>query len=377
MTIAADLAPTGTLRASINLGNPVLAQGTPDAPAGVTVDLAREVAARLGVPVEFRCFDAARKSFEAMTEGRADLCFLAIDPAREAEVAFTAPYVVIEGVYVVPDGSPIRTAAEVDRDGVRVGVKQGSAYDLFLTRELRHAMVVRGDEGVDVFRDQGLEAGAGIRQPVTEFAARHPGHRLVEGAFMQIRQALGTTRSRRPETVRFLRDLVEELKASGFVAESLRRSNRPDATVAPPALDVVIARGERLADWRVIHNAIIPTAPLSADEVAERSGRHRLTLAYRDGALVGNATVRPPADETGAATVIVRVLPEYRRQGIGADYLRSELAEARALGARRIETVILETNADGLAFAVANGFVEHDRYTLPGQTTAFIDLHLA
>lgn len=377
MTIAADLAPTGTLRASINLGNPVLAQGTPDEPAGVTVDLAREVAARLGVPVEFRCFDAARKSFEAMTGGLADLCFLAIDPARESEVAFTAPYVVIEGVYVVPDGSPIRTAAEVDSDGVRVGVKRGSAYDLFLTRELAHATVVRGDEGVQVFAEEKLEAGAGIRQPVTEFAAAHPGHRVVEDAFMQIRQALGTTRTRRPETVRFLRDLVEELKASGFVAESLRRSNRLDATVAPPALEVRPARGDRLEDWRAIHNAIIPTAPLSAAEVAERAGRHRLTLAYRDGELVGNATVRPPADETGTATVIVRVLPQHRRQGIGADYLRSELAEARAMGARRIETVILESNADGLAFAAAHGFVEHDRYTLPGQSTAFVDLHLA
>src|SRR5690349_22702815 len=99
MTVATDLAPTGILRASINLGNPVLARGTPDDPAGVTVDIAREVAARLDLPVEFVCFDAARKSFEAMTTGRADICFLAIEPAREAEVAFTEPYVVIEGVF--------------------------------------------------------------------------------------------------------------------------------------------------------------------------------------------------------------------------------------------------------------------------------------
>ena len=94
-----DLAPTGVLRASINLGNPVLAQGTPEQPSGVTVDLAREVAGRLGVPLELVCFDAARKSLEAMTDGRADLCFLAVDPSRAQEVAFTAPYVVIEGVY--------------------------------------------------------------------------------------------------------------------------------------------------------------------------------------------------------------------------------------------------------------------------------------
>ncbi|MFI1719140.1 transporter substrate-binding domain-containing protein [Streptomyces sp. NPDC053513] len=234
-TVPADLAPTGTLRASINLGNPVLAQGTPDAPAGVTVDLAREIGARLGLPVELLCFDAARKSFEAMADGRADLCFLAVDPARETEVAFTAPYVVIEGVYAVPRDSALGTVAEVDAPGVRIGVKEGSAYDLFLSRNLVHATVVRGDEGVDTFRSEGLEAGAGIRQPMTAYAAAHPEVRLVEGRFMEIRQAVGTTVSRSPETVAFLRDTVEELKANGFVAESLRRSGQEAGLLAPPA----------------------------------------------------------------------------------------------------------------------------------------------
>jgi polar amino acid transport system substrate-binding protein len=233
--IAEDLAPTGRLRASINLGNPVLAHGTPGEPAGVTVDIARELGARLGVPVELICFDAARKSFEAMTAGLADICFLAIDPAREAEVAFTAPYVVIEGVYAVPRESGIRTPADVDRAGVRVGVKHGSAYDLFLTRTLEHATVVRGDEGADVFRDQQLEAGAGIRQPMTAFVAGNPAYRLLEGRFMEIRQALGTTRARSPATVAFLRDLVEELKAGGFVADALRRAGQLGASLAPPA----------------------------------------------------------------------------------------------------------------------------------------------
>jgi polar amino acid transport system substrate-binding protein len=233
-TIAADLAPTGALRASINLGNPVLAQGTPDAPGGVTVDLARQIGERLGVPVEFLCFDAARKSYEAMAAGRADICFLAVEPAREAEVAFTSPYVVIEGVFAVPEDSDITGVAGVDRPGVRIGVKRGSAYDLFLTRTVRHATVVRGDEGVDVFRAEGLEVAAGIRQPMTAFVAAHPGFRLIPERFMEIRQAVGTTRTRRPETVEFLTNLVEELKASGFVAEALRRSNQPDATVAPP-----------------------------------------------------------------------------------------------------------------------------------------------
>ncbi|MFI5665502.1 transporter substrate-binding domain-containing protein [Streptomyces sp. NPDC051704] len=233
--VAGDLAPEGVLRASVNLGNPVLAQGTPQAPAGITVDIARELAARLGLPVEFLCFDAARKSFEAMAEGRADICFLAVDPAREAEVAFTAPYVLIEGVYAVPRASALTTPADVDSAGIRIGVKEGSAYDLYLSRELEHAEVVRGAEGVDVFRRQGLEAGAGIRQPVTAYAAAHPEVRLVEPAFMQIRQAVGTTVSRQPETVAYLRAFVEELKASGFVADALRRSGQSGTLAAPAA----------------------------------------------------------------------------------------------------------------------------------------------
>ncbi|MFB7453005.1 transporter substrate-binding domain-containing protein [Streptomyces sp. NPDC056194] len=233
--LVTDLAPTGVLRASINLGNPVLAQGTPEAPAGITVDLAREIAARLGVGVELLCFDAARKSFDAMADGRADLCFLAVDPARETEVAFTAPYVVIEGVYAVPRGSALTTVDEVDAPGVRIGVKKGSAYDLFLSRNLAHATVVQGEEGVDTFRDQDLEAGAGIRQPLTAYAAAHPEVRLIEGRFMEIRQAVGTTIGRRPETVAFLRSTIEELKTNGFVAESLRRSGQEEGLVAPGA----------------------------------------------------------------------------------------------------------------------------------------------
>jgi polar amino acid transport system substrate-binding protein len=232
--ITEDLAPTGTLRASINLGNPVLAQGTPTAPTGVTVDMARELGARLGVPVELLCFDAARKSFEAMTTGQADICFLAVEPARAAEVAFTAPYVVIEGVFVVPQDSPITRTADVDREGVRIGVNGGSAYDLFLTRTLQHASVVRGGDGVDLFRTEGLEVAAGIRQPMTEFVDTHQGVRLIEGPFMEIQQAMGTARSRMPDTVEFLRAFVEELKASGFVADALRRANRADAIVAAP-----------------------------------------------------------------------------------------------------------------------------------------------
>lgn len=233
--VVRDLAPTGVLRASINLGNPVLAQGTPDAPGGVTVDIARDFAARLGVPVRFVCFDAARKSFDAMAGGHADICFLAIEPERTDEVAFTAPYVLIEGVFVVPEDSPITTPAEVDREQVRIGVKKGSAYDLHLSRTLERAQVVRGDEGVDVFAAMGLEAGAGIRQPATDWVERSPGFRVVPGRFMAIQQAVGTTRTRSAAAVQFLTDTVEELKANGFVQDALHRSGQNGVTVAPPS----------------------------------------------------------------------------------------------------------------------------------------------
>jgi polar amino acid transport system substrate-binding protein len=232
--IASDLAPGGALRAAINLGNPVLAQGTAAAPTGVTVDLAREIGARLGLPVEFACFDAARDSFAAVTTGRTDICFLAIEPARAAEVAFTAPYVLIEGVYAVSEQSPLVDVADVDRPGVRIGVNRGSAYDLFLTRTLQHATVVRGTEGTTEFLTGNLEAAAGVREPMTEFVGSHPGFRLVEGRFMEIPQAVGTAASKRPETTSFLHGLVEELKAAGFVADALRRSGQT-APVAPPA----------------------------------------------------------------------------------------------------------------------------------------------
>jgi polar amino acid transport system substrate-binding protein len=233
--IVQDLAPTGVLRASINLGNPILAQGTVAAPSGVTVDIARELGARLDVPVELVPFEAARDAFEAMPKGLADVCFLAIEPVREAAVAFTAPYVVIEGVFAVPKDSELTKAADVDRPGVRIGVAGGSAYDLYLSRTLQHAGLVRGGDAVVEFRSHELEVVAGIRQPMAAYVADHPDVRLIEDRFMEIRQAVGTTRSRQPDSLRFLRDVVEELKATGFIADALRRAGQLDAEVAPPA----------------------------------------------------------------------------------------------------------------------------------------------
>lgn len=232
--IVKDLAPSGRLRAAINLGNPVLAQGTPAAPTGVTVDLARELARRAGLPLDLVPFDAAGKVFEALKASAWDIAFLAVEPARAAEIAFTAPYVIIEGVYLVPKESPLKTVADVDRPGVRIGVNKASAYDLFLSRTLKNAELVRGESGVDIFREQKLEAAGGVKQPLAAYAREHPDVRVMDGRFMEIKQAMGVPRGR-DKAAAWLAGFVEEMKASGFVAEALKRANQPDAAVAPAA----------------------------------------------------------------------------------------------------------------------------------------------
>ncbi len=171
-----DLAPTGKVRAAINLGNMVLAQKDPATgqPKGITPDLARELGRRLGVPVELVPFDAAGKVFEAVKTGALDVMFLAIEPVRANEIAFTAPYVIIEGVYMVPKDSNLKTVADVDREGVRIGVSKNSAYDLYLTRTLKHATLVRSDDGVGLFIKEKLDAAGGVKQPLVKFASTNP-----------------------------------------------------------------------------------------------------------------------------------------------------------------------------------------------------------
>jgi polar amino acid transport system substrate-binding protein len=237
--LVAELAPTGRLRAAINFGNSVLAQPDPadGAPLGVSAELARELARRLGVGIDYVTFDAAGKVFEALKAGLWDVAFLAVDPVRAAGIAFTAPYVVIEGVYLVPKVSSLHAVADVDRDGVRVAVAQGSAYDLYLTRALKNAKLERqpsGPEALDMFVRDRLEVAAGVRQPITAFAQAHPDTRLIPGRFMAIEQAMGTVKGRE-SGVAFLRSFIEELKASGFVAQALAASGQGDASVAPPA----------------------------------------------------------------------------------------------------------------------------------------------
>jgi polar amino acid transport system substrate-binding protein len=234
--VARELAPTGTLRAAINYGNPVLAQKSASGePGGVSVELARELGKRLGVPVELVFFDAAGKMFEAVKAGAWDVAFLAIDPVRAAEIAFTQPYVLIEGTYLVAQNSPVRAIDDVDREGLRVSVGQGSAYDLFLSRALKKAMLVRAPTSaaaIELFARGGLDAAAGVKQPLVAFAAANPGFRVIEGRFMVIEQAMATPRGREGAHAH-LRSFIDEMKTSGMVAGALQRSNQPDATVAP------------------------------------------------------------------------------------------------------------------------------------------------
>lgn len=228
-----DLAPTGTLRAAINLGNIVLANGTPDNPGGITPELARELAKRLGVPSRLTCFDAAGKAFNALKANEVDIVFLAIEPVRAAEIEFTAPYVIIEGCYAVPKDSKLNSPADVDQPGIRVGVNVASAYDLFLTRSLKHATLVRSEDGAETFVKEKLEAAGGVKQALQKFIAANPGVRLIDQRFMEIRQAMGTAKGKTAGAT-YLRAFIEEMKKSGFVADALKRSGQGDATVAPP-----------------------------------------------------------------------------------------------------------------------------------------------
>lgn len=231
-----DLAPSGKLRAAINLGNPVLASRDASGELrGVSVDLARELAQRLGVPVELVPFDAAGKVVEAGKTGAWDIAFVALDPARGAEIAQSTPYVVIEGAYLVRQDSPIRANAEVDRPGNRIVVGRGSAYDLYLTRNIKQAQIVRTQTPaavVDFFVKEKFEVAAGVKQQLEADAKRTPGVRLLEGRFMVINQAMASQRGK-DAGARYVREFVEEMKASGFVARALERHQIQGAALAP------------------------------------------------------------------------------------------------------------------------------------------------
>ncbi|MEO7135212.1 MAG: ABC transporter substrate-binding protein [Vicinamibacterales bacterium] len=237
--VVVEIAPSGTLRAAINFGNPILA--TKDAatgePRGVSVDLARELGRRLGVPVRLVLYTAAGKVVEGLKAGEWDIGFVAIDPVRAADMDYSAPYVIIEGAYLVPQNSAIRENGDVDRTGVRVVVGAGSAYDLYLTRELKQATIVRAPTSpavVDTMAAQSIEVAAGVKQQLEADARRIPGVRLLGGRFMVINQAMAIPKGR-PNAVRYLAEFVEDMKASAFVADALKRHGIEGAAIAPPA----------------------------------------------------------------------------------------------------------------------------------------------
>ena len=231
------LAPSGTLRASINLGNPVLAtrHAKTGELQGVSVDLARELGRQLGVPVELLAVDSAGRSVERVTGGEADVGFFAIDPVRGKGIAFTRAYVVIEGAYMVRNESPLKDNAQVDKAGTRIVVGKGSAYDLFLTREIKQATLVRAPTSpkvVDEFIAQQMEVAAGVRQQLEADAQRVPGVRVLPGRFMVIEQAMGVASGRSEIARETLRSFVERMKASGFVGDALKRHGIDGAAVA-------------------------------------------------------------------------------------------------------------------------------------------------
>ena len=234
-----SLAPGGTLRAAINFGNPVLAQRDPATgePRGVSADLARELAKRLGIPLTFVPFNGAGFVTDAVKDKSWDIAFLAIDPGRAQGISFTAPYVVIEGAYLVPKGSSLQTVAEVDRPGIQVMVDRGSAYDLFLRRALKQARLVYPPEGRragEYYLQSPVDVLAGVESPLAQMAQAHLDFRLIPGSFMEIDQAMGTIKGR-DAGLNYVSHFVEEMKASGFVARSLAASGQADAQVAPPA----------------------------------------------------------------------------------------------------------------------------------------------
>jgi polar amino acid transport system substrate-binding protein len=237
--IVNELAPTGSLRAAINYGNTVLAQKDPKTgeARGVSVDLAHELAWRLRVPLDVVPYDAAGKVNADAKRNVWDVGFFAIDPKRGEDVAYTAPYVIIEGGYAVPSSSPLKAADEVDAEGARITVSRGSAYDLYLSRNLKRAQLERASspaESFEMFVRERKPVLAGVKPALVEWAKTHPGYRVLDGRFMMIEQAMATQKDRE-RSVEYLRKFVEEQKANGLVAAALARSGQKDATVAPPA----------------------------------------------------------------------------------------------------------------------------------------------
>ena len=237
--VRADLAPTGKLRAAINYGNFILAtkdKATGES-RGVAVDLVQELGKRLGVPVEIVAYDSVAIMGDAAPTGVWDIAFLGSDPAREKLMSFTAAYLEIEATYLVPGSSPLRTAAEVDREGVRVAAPARANYELFLSRNLKRAQFVStqgAGAGFELLATGKVEALAGLTQGLLELQAKLPGSRLVEGRFMGVQQSIAVPKGK-DAGLQYLRSVVEDAKASGLVARAIEKTGARGVSVAPPA----------------------------------------------------------------------------------------------------------------------------------------------
>jgi polar amino acid transport system substrate-binding protein len=237
--VRADLVPTGKLRAAINYGNFILAtkDRTTGESRGVAVDLTQELSRRLGAPVEIVAYDSVAVMGDAAPTGVWDIAFLGSDPKREALMSFTAAYLEIEATYLVRGDSPLRTAAEVDRAGLKVAAPARANYELFLSRNLHHAKLVSTagvDAAFDLLATGQVDALAGLTQALHDRLSQLPGSRIVEGRFMGVQQSIAVPKGR-DAGLAFLRRVVEDAKASGLVARAIERTGARGVSVAPAA----------------------------------------------------------------------------------------------------------------------------------------------
>jgi polar amino acid transport system substrate-binding protein len=236
-SLLTSFAPTSSLRVGINLGNPLLASLDGDAPKGITVDIANHIASKLQLPITFTCYQMAGATVDAVKAGDVDLVFVAIDPVRGADISYTPAYIQIEGAYMVKDSSPLSRNEEVDVAGNEIVVGKGSAYDLYLTREIKQASLLRSANSqavIDDFMSGMGNAAAGVKQQLESDAQRYDGLRMLPGRFMVINQAIGTPKARvdSEKITAYLSGVIQELKTSGFIAEAMLRHQVQGAKVA-------------------------------------------------------------------------------------------------------------------------------------------------
>lgn len=233
-----ELTPTGKLRVGINFGNELLTDPstkTSAEPRGIALDLARELGRRLGVPVEFHGYDSAGATADSVRTGVWDVAFLGAEPQRANEMNFTAPYLEIEATYLVQPGSPLRAVADVDREGNRIAITAKSAYDLYLSRTLKHAKLVReqnADAALAIFVRDKLEALASLKPRLVGDSKKVPGSRILDGRFTAVQQAVCTPKGR-DAGASYLREFVEDVKTTGLVAQLIEKNGVRGVSVAP------------------------------------------------------------------------------------------------------------------------------------------------